>query len=55
MASVPDAMVGALLTEACSNGGAFFLDDSSLVRNGFRGADVSNELLDFLSDRQISY
>lgn len=37
-------MVGAFLAEAGTYGCTLLLDDSSLIRNGFGGADIADEL-----------
>lgn len=41
----PYARIVTLFTEACSYGGALFLDDGALVCNGLGGPDVADELL----------
>lgn len=45
--NAPDSVIVALLPEAGSNGGALFLNYSSLVGDRLGGADIANKLLDY--------
>lgn len=43
----PNICIPTLFPEACSDCGAFFLYDGPFIRNSFRGADTTDELLHF--------
>jgi len=44
--SAPDAVIGALFSEAGPDGGALLLDDGSFVGYRLARPDIANELLD---------